>query len=596
MSDAILYQWLEAQCARIPGVRSGLLHLTGGDGKRSIVHWPEKAPRLAQLLKAAQLSLTHRRSLVQKDPGGSEHPGDAAIVALPVSVDDKAALSIAVSFTSADPAHSRRVVEALQQGLQSLPSLFQRRAATEDGKTQAPRDDTDLQILTRLLATALSQENFKSLATVLTTEIATLLHCDRVSLGYREGQQTRLAGLSNSAEHKPRQALVEALTAAMDEAIDQRVTVEFPPPANQPTRIHLLHRQLAEQHKGGAICTVPLFSNGEAVGALLLERTAERAFSHREVELCENLGSFLAPLLKMQREVSRSWLSRSWQGVKSLGRKLVSRGDLLYKLVPLTLLLVIGGAATLPVPFQLNANARVEGAVQRLISAPADGFIEAVHVRPGDEVRKGDLLLELEDDALKLEKRKLEGEIAQLRSAYGSALASRDRGELSVVLAQIEEAKARLALVEQQLQKVRLTAPFDAVVIDGDLTQALGSPVNEGDRLMTLAPRNDFRVIVDIDERDIRFANPGQHGRLTLTANPQHPIDIEIHRITPMAQVRDGSNVFPAEARIVGDHAGLLRPGMVGIAKVDAGERSLLWTLLRRSIDWFRFQRWAWLG
>ena len=591
MSDAILYQWLEAQCARIPGVRSGLLHLTTGTGQRAIVHWPEKAPRLAQLLKAAQLSLTHRRSLVQKDPGDHDHPDEAAIAALPVNVGDDAIWSLAVSFTSKDPAHSQHVIDALRQSLASLPSLF-RKEADDD----APADDDELQTLTRLLATALSQENFKSLATVLTTEIATLLRCDRVSLGYREGRQTRLAGLSNSAEHKPRQALVEALTAAMDEAIDQRATVEFPPPAGQATRIHLLHRQLAEQHKGGAICTVPLFTQGEAVGALLLERPAERVFSHREVALCEHLGSFLAPLLKMQYEVSRGFFSRNWHGLKALGRKLFSRGDLLYKVVPLTLLLVIGGAATITVPFQLNANAQVEGAVQRIISAPADGFIEAVHVRPGDEVKKGDPLLALEDDALQLEKRRLEGEIAQLRSAYGGALASRDRGELSVVLAQIEEAKARLALVQQQLEKVRLTAPFDAIVIDGDLTQALGSPVNEGDRLMTLAPRDDYRVIVDIDERDIRFAASGQPGQLTLTANPQRPVAIEIRRITPMAQVRDGANVFPAEARIVDNDTALLRPGMVGVARIDAGERSLLWTMLRRSIDWFRFKLWVWFG
>ena len=594
MSDAILHQWLEAQCARIPGVRSGLLHLTTGDGKRSIVQWPEKAPRLAELLKAAQLAITHRRLLVRDDSEGRDAASRAAIVALPVSIDDESQLSLAVSFTAADPEYSKRVIAALRAGLASLP---RHEESTETaGTSDARPSGQGLEILTRLLATALSQENFKSLATVLTTEIATLLHCDRVSLGFREGRQTRLAGLSNSAEHKPRQALVEALTAAMDEAIDQHATIEFPPPAGQPGRIHLLHRQLAEQHKGGAICTVPLFTGGEAIGALLLERPANRAFSLSEVELCENLASFIAPVVRMQHEISQNWLQQNWRGLKRFGRRLFSRGDLLYKVVPLTLLLLAGAAATISVPFQITANAQVEGAVQRIVSAPGDGFIETVHVRPGDHVKKGQLLLQLEDDALELERRKLEGELAQLKSAYGGALASRDRGELSVVLAQIEEAKARLALIEQQLEKVRLTAPFDAVVIDGDLTQALGAPVNEGDKLLTLAPENDFRVIVDIDEHDIRFARKGQPGRLTLTANPRQPLDIEIRQITPMAQVKESANVFPAEARIVDAHGTMLRPGMVGVARIDAGERSLLWVALRRSIDWLKFRLWVWLG
>ena len=121
MSDAILHQWLEAQCARIPGVRSGLLHLTTGDGKRSIVQWPEKAPRLAELLKAAQLAITHRRLLVRDDSEGRDAASRAAIVALPVSIDDQSQLSLAVSFTAADPEYSKRVIAALRAGLASLP-------------------------------------------------------------------------------------------------------------------------------------------------------------------------------------------------------------------------------------------------------------------------------------------------------------------------------------------------------------------------------------------------------------------------------------------------------------------------------------------
>ncbi len=589
MSEAILHQWLEAQCARIPGVRAGLLHLTTRAGKRSIVQWPTQAPRLAQLVKAAQLSVAHRRPLVHRDPEDRQHPDTAGIVALPVALDSDPALSIAFSYISDDPAISQQIIDSLQQSLDSLTELFERA-----GDDQTSSDD--LEILTRLLATALSQDSFKALATTLTTEIATLMHCDRVALGYRDGKESQLVGLSNSAEHKPRQALVEALEAAMDEAIDQHATVEFPPPAEQRGRIHLLHRQLAERHQGGAICTVPLFAGGEAVGALLLERPADRIFSHRDVALCENLASFLAPVLKMQHDISQSWLKRNWRAFKLLGGKLFSRGDLLYKVVPLSILLLAGAGSLITVPFQLNAPARIEGAIQRIISAPTDGYIEAVHVRPGDRVSKGQVLIDLEDDALKLERRKLEGEIAQLRSAYGAALASRDRGELSVVLAQIEEAEARLALIKQRLAKVHLVAPFDALVIDGDLTQALGAPINEGDKLLTLAPQNDFRVIVDIDERDIRFLEPGHHGKLTLTASPQDQFDIDIRQITPMAQVSNGANVFPAEAAIVAGPTQLLRPGMEGVSRIDVGERSLLWTTLRRSIDWLRFRLWVWFG
>ena len=52
-----------------------------------------------------------------------------------------------------------------------------------------------------------------------------------------------------------------------------------------------------------------------------------------------------------------------------------------------------------------------------------------------------------------------------------------------IVGAQIEQVEAQLALVEEQLSRARLIAPFDGYVVTGDLSQNLGSPVARGDVL-----------------------------------------------------------------------------------------------------------------
>ena len=49
------------------------------------------------------------------------------------------------------------------------------------------------------------------------------------------------------------------------------------------------------------------------------------------------------------------------------------------------------------------AQARAEGAVQRVIAAPADRFVRTVSRRPGEAVRADDVLVQLEDQDLKLE-------------------------------------------------------------------------------------------------------------------------------------------------------------------------------------------------
>jgi hypothetical protein len=45
------------------------------------------------------------------------------------------------------------------------------------------------------------------------------------------------------------------------------------------------HAQLAKMQQGAAICTLPLIKNDKAVGALLLERVADKPFTAQTVEV-----------------------------------------------------------------------------------------------------------------------------------------------------------------------------------------------------------------------------------------------------------------------------------------------------------------------
>jgi hypothetical protein len=37
-----------------------------------------------------------------------------------------------------------------------------------------------------------------------------------------------------------------------------------------------------------------------------------------------------------------------------------------------------------------------------------------------------------------------------------------------------------------------------------------------------------------------------------------------------------------------------LRPGMEGVAKIEAGRRSLFWMITHRFVDWLRLAVWSW--
>ncbi len=139
-----------------------------------------------------------------------------------------------------------------------------------------------------------------------------------------------------------------------------------------------------------------------------------------------------------------------------------------------------------------------------------------------------------------------------------------------------------------------MLAPFDGVVVSGDLSQSLGSPVERGEVIFQVAPLDGYRIIVEVDERDIADIVPGQRGQLVLSALPGRTFPLTLQRITPVSTPGKGRNRFRVEAHLDAPLAGL-RPGMEGVAKVAIERRRLIWIWTHGLVDWLRLQAWSWL-
>jgi multidrug resistance efflux pump len=243
--------------------------------------------------------------------------------------------------------------------------------------------------------------------------------------------------------------------------------------------------------------------------------------------------------------------------------------------------------------FRITADAVLEGEVQRVVAAPISGYLLSSAVRAGDTIRRGDIMASLDDSELKLELTRLNGGLQKSRREYREAQSSRDLVGVRVIREQINQIVAEIELIEQQLKSINLTAPFDGVVIEGDLSQALGSPVERGDTLFKIAPLDDYRIILKVDEKQIAYVKQGQQGRLTLSSLSQQSLPIRIERITSVARAEDGANFFRVEASLP-DSGVNLRPGMEGIGKINAGRERLVWIWTHEFTDWFRLWLWSW--
>jgi multidrug efflux pump subunit AcrA (membrane-fusion protein) len=172
-------------------------------------------------------------------------------------------------------------------------------------------------------------------------------------------------------------------------------------------------------------------------------------------------------------------------------------------------------------------------------------------------------------------------------------MAEHDRAQVSIINARISEADAQLQLIGKQLERMQIQAPFTGVVVSGDLSQSLGSPVERGEVLFEVAPLDTWRLILEVDEHDMQSVAIGQQGRLKLTGLPDTTFGFSVSRITPVTEAADGGNYFRIEAELA-DAPDILRPGMEGVGKIEIGERRLLWIWTHRMIDWFKLTTWSW--
>ena len=147
--------------------------------------------------------------------------------------------------------------------------------------------------------------------------------------------------------------------------------------------------------------------------------------------------------------------------------------------------------------------------------------------------------------------------------------------------------------VEAQIARSRLVAPFDGVLIRGDLSQSLGAPVRRGEVLLTVAPEGRHRVIAEIDERDIGRLPGDAQGTLVLTALPSQRFAVTVQRRSPVATSRDGRTFYEVEAAPADGAQASMRPGLQGQVRFDAGRSALAIAWGRWLIDWIRLRLWS---
>lgn len=579
--------------AGLAGAEAGLVLLRQQDdpaGWKQTAPWPSVAgvtPLLAEAESVAEDAVRLGTQTRQLEVGTAAGPDASWAVAVRLTTDSPGLDCVALFLLKGVTQEEAEAVLPRLRLSADMPATLHLRRALD----QAKADVTDFATVLELLSAMDAEKKFLAVSMVFVNELAARHGCERVALGWLEKDRyIRVHALSHAERFEKKMEAVRAIECVMEEALDQDDEIVWPAPEDS-TLIHRDHETYAREAGIPHVCSVPLRKDGDAVAVVTCEREA-RPFTETEMRVlrlsCDLAVSRLADLKRRDR-----WFGARWAGAarEKLGA-LVGVEHTWVKLTAVLVSLALGVLFFGKAPYRVEAPfiLRAENLVH--VPSPFDGFIDQALVEPGDAVEAGDVLLELDTRDLLLEE--------------AAALADRDRyvrqgekaradgalADMQIAMAQAEQAKARLELVQYRLEQAAVAAPFDAVVVEGDLKERAGAPVTKGEVLFRLARMDEMYVRCEVSERSAHEVRPDAAGRIAFASEPRLKFPVRVVRIDPVARAKEGDNVFNVRCDLEEDIEEWWKPGMSGVAKIDAGRRHIFWIFMHRTVDFLRMKLW----
>ena len=219
------------------------------------------------------------------------------------------------------------------------------------------------------------------------------------------------------------------------------------------------------------------------------------------------------------------------------------------------------GESVLTVSGYIIPRARIE------ISPRFMGTVHWIGVKKGDDVKKGEVMVLLEDDEYRARVMENEGRLALAEANLTNAEINLKRQiELSksdvesarslddaqrardAAVAELKMAKGQLVLAQTYLDWCTIRAPINGTIleklVDPDelvVPQSFGGTRGPSTALVSLADLNDLQVEIDLNEADTPKVHMKQHCRISPEAYPDKKYDGFVAEIAPEANRSKGT-------------------------------------------------------
>ncbi|QNN24370.1 HlyD family efflux transporter periplasmic adaptor subunit [Planctomycetales bacterium ZRK34] len=591
--ELFLRQLLSMQCS-ISRATQGVILRHGPKNTDILAIWPLSGPQVSPPTWFAQVSGLAPQVL---------DAGQARVVSLPAQDSSDDSQSTQYLLLMPLISDSLRAVTALQfdqvdseqvdicrqriEPLSSYLSLYEMRLALNHRNEDMQR----LHHACQILGETNKHQRYKAAAMALCNQIADTWDAERVSLGWVKGRYVKVETISHSEQFTRKMELIQFIESTMEECVDQDIEVLYPVD-DSASVVNRSARELAAHSSMTTVLSLPIRRDAEVVGVLTIERATDQPIAPADLQALRLTCDLCTPRLADLEQHDKWFGARLLRSSRQQLATWVGPTHTWVKLATIGTLALILLATFVHGTYRVEAPFVAETTELQIISAPFEGYLREATLRPGDRVVAGQTVLaQLDTAQLKLQRAEA---MAERRGYLQKAEKARSESKISdehIALADAERVGAQIDLLAWQISHATVHAPIDGIIVTGDLTKMIGSPVELGQHLFEVAPLDEMHAKLSVSEDLVIDLEQGQIGALAAVSHPGDYLPFEVQRIDPMAKVVEQRNVFYVQVRLL-ETRSWLRPGMEGLAKVDVKEAPYAWIWTRKMINWIRMKLW----
>lgn len=445
----------------------------------------------------------------------------------------------------------------------------------------------------RLLAHIHAGKNFRVAATSWVNGLVNKFHqVELAAVGWRRGDYLRLEVVSHFEKFQHKTELIKSLEVAMEEASDQGISILYGDGRTQPFAVRA-HQQLQRVLGSREILTVPVVDNESQDEVVVVLVSFDQPLLTQLEPIVRYIALTVLPQLRRLHQKRRGVVGRMAAALAQLFKFLLGQQHWISKAVGILVVVLVLALVLVKLPHRVEGEGRLLARTSQVVTAPYDGFLDKILVDSGDFVKKGDVIVTLDTQDLLLQLSEVDAELLRFQAERDAARARRELVEVNINEAKIGQTQARRERLIAYLSQSQLKAPFDGVVVEGDRTELLSSPVELGDKLFRIAALDSLFVRATILEHDVVFLDNKMSGEFAFVSLPHltHPVTLDL--IFPEASFAEQrGNGFDLDLRFQEGAQPWWRPGMSGVVKLDAGDKAAWWIFSHRIIDRLRLFFW----